>query len=36
MVVIAMISANNVVVDGQIQWRECLTDVFCPQQIDED
>ena len=35
MVVIAMISAL-VVVDGQIQWRECLTDVFCPQQIDED
>ena len=35
MVVIAMISAL-VVVDGQIQWRECLTDVFFPQQIDED
>ena len=35
MAVIAMISAL-VVVDGQIQWRECLTDVFCPQQIDED
>ena len=32
LVVIAIIPANNAVVDGQIQWRECLTDVFLAVQ----